>query len=232
MSAKRPRHRRERNICRKAVAKAVRLMSYFRQRFVQCQTNSAKGQGCGRHFKNRNACRQTVQSASNLCREVCPMIDHFNDKTKAAVTVAEMARMLNLSRQRLHQLIGTAFPYPVYDIKTRRPFFTEELQRVCLEVRRRNCGVDGKAILFYARRGGDSVTDQASQEGQSKRGARRHPGCREVPRPGECNRRSGGSGHQSLVPPRSRSRWIRQRSFEGYSFIFSVRIVPIMSGDK
>ena len=82
------------------------------------------------------------------------MTDHFNEKTKAAVTVAEMARMLNLSRQRLHQLIGTAFPYPVYDIKTRRPFFTEELQRVCLEVRRRNCGVDGKAILFYARRGG------------------------------------------------------------------------------
>ena len=82
------------------------------------------------------------------------MIDHFNEKTKAAVTVAEMARMLNLSRQRLHQLIGTAFPFPVYDIKTRRPFYTEELQRVCLEVRRRNCEVDGKAILFYARRGG------------------------------------------------------------------------------
>ena len=82
------------------------------------------------------------------------MTDHFNEKTKAAVTVAEMARMLNLSRQRLHQLIGTAFPFPVYNIKTRRPFFTEELQRVCLEVRRRNCGVDGKAILFYARRGG------------------------------------------------------------------------------
>jgi hypothetical protein len=82
------------------------------------------------------------------------MTDHFNDKTKVAVTVAEMARMLNLSRQRLHQLIGTAFPYPVYDIKTRRPFYTEELQRVCLEVRRRNCGVDGRPILFYARRGG------------------------------------------------------------------------------
>ena len=82
------------------------------------------------------------------------MIDHFNEETKAAVTVAEMARMLNLSRQRLHQLIGTAFPYPVYDIKTRRPFYTEELQRVCLEVRHRNCGVDGRPILFYARRGG------------------------------------------------------------------------------
>ncbi len=84
------------------------------------------------------------------------MIDQCSEKTKVAVTVAEMARMLNLSRQRLHQLIGTAFPPPVYNILTRRPFYTEELQRVCLEVRRRNCGVDGKAILFYARRGGVS----------------------------------------------------------------------------
>ena len=82
------------------------------------------------------------------------MIDQFTDKTKAAVTIAEMARMLNLSRQRLHQLIGTAFPYPIYNIQTRRPFYPEEFQRVCLEVRRRNCGIDGKPILFYARRGG------------------------------------------------------------------------------
>jgi len=92
------------------------------------------------------------------------MTDHFNEKTKAAVTVAEMARMLNLSRQRLHQLIGTAFPFPVYDIKTRRPFFTEELQRVCLEVRRRNCGVDGKAILFYARRGGAPLPSKRTKK--------------------------------------------------------------------
>ena len=82
------------------------------------------------------------------------MIDQFKDKTKAAVTVAEMARMLNLSRQRLHQLIGSAFPPPVYNIQTRRPFYTEDQQKVCLEVRHRNCGVDGKPILFYARRGG------------------------------------------------------------------------------
>ena len=86
--------------------------------------------------------------------KVRPMIDQFTTKTKVAVTIAEMARMLNLSRQRLHQLIGTAFPFPVYNVKTRRPFYTEDLQRVCLEVRRRNCGIDGTPILFYARRGG------------------------------------------------------------------------------
>jgi hypothetical protein len=78
----------------------------------------------------------------------------FQEKTKAVVTVAEMARMLGLSRARFYQLIGTALPYPIFDVRTRRPFYSEEQQRVCLEVRRRNCGIDGKPILFYARRGG------------------------------------------------------------------------------
>jgi hypothetical protein len=69
---------------------------------------------------------------------------------KVAVTVAEMARMIGVSRARLYQLLGTTFPLPVHDVVTRRPFYTEEQQRVCLEVRRRNCGIDGKPILFYS----------------------------------------------------------------------------------
>ncbi len=73
-------------------------------------------------------------------------------QTKAVVSVAEMARMVGLSRARFYQLIGTAFPAPVYDVATRRPFYDEDLQKSCLEVRRRNCGVDGKPILFYSRR--------------------------------------------------------------------------------
>ncbi len=75
---------------------------------------------------------------------------------KSAVTVSEMARMLGLSRARFYQLIGTAFPHPVYSVSTRRPLFVEELQKVCLEVRRKNCGIDGKPILFYSRRPGVS----------------------------------------------------------------------------
>jgi len=63
-----------------------------------------------------------------------------------------MARMVGLSRGRFHQLVGTTFPCPVYDLRTRRPFYTEELQQVCLDVRRRNCGIDGKPLMFYARR--------------------------------------------------------------------------------
>jgi hypothetical protein len=72
-------------------------------------------------------------------------------QTKAAVTIAEMARMVGLSRARFYQLKGKAFPPPLYDLQTLRPYYPEELQQVCLEVRRRNCGIDGKPILFYAK---------------------------------------------------------------------------------
>jgi hypothetical protein len=72
--------------------------------------------------------------------------------TKAVVSVAEMARMVGLSRARFYQLMSAGtFPKPEYDPQTKRPYYTEELQRRCLEVRRRNCGVDGRPILFYAR---------------------------------------------------------------------------------
>ena len=73
-------------------------------------------------------------------------------QTKRFVTVTEMARMVGLSRARFYQLQGTTFPLPVYDVSTRRPIYVEEQQKVCLEVRRRNCGIDGKPVLFYARR--------------------------------------------------------------------------------
>ena len=80
------------------------------------------------------------------------MTVEFQQPTKAAVTVAEMARMVGLSRARFYQLMGSAFPVPSRDEQTKRPSYTEEQQRVCLEVRRRNCGIDGKPVLFYARR--------------------------------------------------------------------------------
>jgi len=77
----------------------------------------------------------------------------MSEETKAIVTVSEMARMVGLSRARFYQLQKAGiFPPPLYDVATRRPIYDEELQKVCLEVRRRNCGVNKKPILFYARR--------------------------------------------------------------------------------
>lgn len=76
-----------------------------------------------------------------------------NIVTKMAMSVSEMARAVGLSRARFYQLIrrGT-FPAPDQEPVTGRPYYSEDKQRICLEVRRRNCGIDGKPILFYARR--------------------------------------------------------------------------------
>lgn len=75
----------------------------------------------------------------------------MSDETKAIVTVSEMARMCGLSRARFYQLQKAGvFPAPTY--QAGRPVYTEEQQAVCLEVRRKNRGVNGEPVLFYARR--------------------------------------------------------------------------------
>ena len=80
-------------------------------------------------------------------------------QTKAAVSVAEMARMVGLSRARFYQLVNDGvFPSPLYRIETRRPLFDQQMQETCLEVRRRNCGLNGRPVLFYARRLGAPIS--------------------------------------------------------------------------
>ena len=80
-------------------------------------------------------------------------------QTKAVVSVAEMARMCGLSRARFYQLVNEGvFPPPLYRIETKRPFFSQDMQEVCLEVRRRNCGINGRPVLFYARRLGTPIS--------------------------------------------------------------------------
>src|ERR1700722_572362 len=93
------------------------------------------------------------KKVSDSCAKSVQKVCNMSDETKAIVTVSEMARMCGLSRARFYQLQKTGiFPPPLYDVSTRRPIYDEELQKVCLEVRRRNCGVNCKPILFYARR--------------------------------------------------------------------------------
>jgi hypothetical protein len=81
------------------------------------------------------------------------MSANLETQTKAIVTIAEMARMLGLSRARLYQLQRSgSLPSPLYHITTHRPVYVEEQQLICLEVRKRNCGIDGRPILFYTHR--------------------------------------------------------------------------------
>ena len=81
----------------------------------------------------------------------------MSDETKAVVTVSEMARMVGLSRARFYQLQKAGvFPAPSY--QAGRPVYTEDQQKLCLEVRRKNRGINGEPVLFYARRRGTEPT--------------------------------------------------------------------------
>jgi predicted DNA-binding transcriptional regulator AlpA len=72
---------------------------------------------------------------------------------KAIVTVAEMARMVGLSRARFYGLMNEGvFPKPSRKLKSKRPFFDQRQQEHCLEIRKRNCGANGRPVLFYGRR--------------------------------------------------------------------------------
>jgi len=88
--------------------------------------------------------------------------------TKNVVSVSEMARTVGLSRSRFYQLIGSAFPHPSRDPQTGRPFYDEDQQQTCLEVRRRNCGIDGRQVLFYARRSSPSLTLRRPRKSKAK----------------------------------------------------------------
>lgn len=100
----------------------------------------------------------------------------MSEDTKAVVTVSEMARMVGLSRARFYQLQKAGiFPPPERDADTGRPFYSEEQQKVILAVRKRNCGVNGKPILFYARRLTLTPTPTPRPPKAAARKAEQHP---------------------------------------------------------
>jgi len=102
-------------------------------------------------------------------------VNHPKQTLKTCVSVAEMSRMTGLSRARFYQLhrVGV-FPSPKHDPATGRPFYDEEQQNICLDVRRRNCGVNGKTVLFYAPR--NQITIARPQNSRPMRTmARRSP---------------------------------------------------------
>lgn len=98
----------------------------------------------------------------------------MDNQIKSIVSVSEMARMVGLSRQRFHQLRGTTFPEPDYAPSTNRPFYNQEKQEVCLSVRQRNCGIDGKPILFYARRNDVGIPRKTRRPSASKPKSNKH----------------------------------------------------------
>ena len=79
-----------------------------------------------------------------------PVSNTTNSRLKAAVSVSEMAKLVELSRARFYDLMtaGVFIP-PVYSLTRRRPFFTADMQQRNLEVRQTQRGVNGDFVLFY-----------------------------------------------------------------------------------
>jgi len=61
-----------------------------------------------------------------------------------------MAAMVGLSRSRFYDLCRRGvFPQPIYDTRSKRPYFSADLQSQCLEIRRSGVGASGEFHLFY-----------------------------------------------------------------------------------
>jgi hypothetical protein len=73
--------------------------------------------------------------------------------TKEVVSVSQMSRLIGLSRARFYELMKKGiFPLPTRHHESGRPFYDRQQQERCMEVRRTNLGINGKAVLFYSTR--------------------------------------------------------------------------------
>jgi hypothetical protein len=67
------------------------------------------------------------------------------------VNVSKMAKLLNLSRSRLYQLIDKGILLqPAYLISTKHPVYTKEMAMRNLEVKNSNVGINGEIVMFYS----------------------------------------------------------------------------------
>ena len=89
--------------------------------------------------------------------------------SQSYLSCAAVARRLGLSRQRFWQLRKEGvFPDPQIDEETGRPFYTEDQLELCMDLRKRNVGINGKIVLFYSARS-TSLLPSAPRKKKSKR---------------------------------------------------------------
>jgi len=73
---------------------------------------------------------------------------------RAAISVSELASLCQLSRSRFHALVlEGVFPRPIQPGEGKRPYYTQELIRQCLDIRRTGIGQNGQVVLFNRRSG-------------------------------------------------------------------------------
>ena len=99
---------------------------------------------------------------------------------KPICSVRELAEdILGLSRSQFYNLQKHGvFPFPVYDIRTRRPYYPIALQKICIHIRRTNIGYNNLPVLFYSirkrksessqMRSSAKASEQSAQQGDSE----------------------------------------------------------------
>ncbi len=79
------------------------------------------------------------------------MSDHMN--IPAYINMSNMAKLMNLSRSRLYQLVDQGVLLkPVYLSNNKRPVYTREMVVRNLEVKHNNVGINGEIVMFYSAR--------------------------------------------------------------------------------
>ena len=99
-----------------------------------------------------------------------------SNKSQTYLSCAAVARRLGLSRQRFWQLRRDGvFPEPQIDAETGRSYYSEEQLELCLDLRKRNVGMNGKIVLFYSARSTSSVPKpKATKSKSNHKTASRH----------------------------------------------------------
>ena len=81
------------------------------------------------------------------------MLSDNNTGAEHPVSCTAMGDMIGLTRTRLSQLVKEGvFPEPVKHPRTNRPYYTPQLQKKCIEIRRTGIGLNGEPVIFNTKR--------------------------------------------------------------------------------
>ena len=85
------------------------------------------------------------------------------------LSITQISKLLNLSRSRYYQLVSEGvFLPPIYSTDTKRPYYTAEMARKNLEVKKNSVGINGKIVLFYTSRNAPTTSVHKQRPKESK----------------------------------------------------------------
>ena len=92
-----------------------------------------------------------------------------NNSIPEILSITQMSKLLNLSRSRFYQLMSeNIFLPPIYSASNKRPYFTSDMARKNIEVRKRNIGINGTICLFNASKNKSPVLIQKNKSEKNR----------------------------------------------------------------